>query len=234
MYKNSQDEYLFRFEELVVIVFDFFDGKAFLELNTSPTSQQLEQVIIQAFMINKTDLRPVFYYDMWAVPNVAALFTKLRPLLDEDDIRLIDKVIARFSKINLDELPHCLVHGDLTKGNVMLDKNGNISIIDFSVTNWAPRIIELILIISNLMFDENDNRTLQQKVDIVAGIYQKYNTLSSDEIASLYDLSLLSSAMELLGSCWQQKVLGDNSDETLYWQNLGRIGLRRELPLFKE
>ena len=84
------------------------------------------------------------------------------------------------------------------------------------------------------MFDENDNRTLQQKVDIVAGIYQKYNTLSSDEIASLYDLSLLSSAMELLGSCWQQKVLGDNSDETLYWQNRGRIGLRRELPLFKE
>ena len=48
-----------------------------------------------------------------------------------------------YGKSLFDDLPKALVHGDFTKGNVLVNKEGQAFIIDFSVTNWTVRIIEL-------------------------------------------------------------------------------------------
>lgn len=141
----------------------------------------------------------------------------------------MQQVLARFDSIAIDSLPKCLVHGDLTKGNVLVHPGNKPVIIDFSVTNWATRIIELSLIVSNLLYDEQDSRSLHEKSEVVASLYQRYNPLTAQELVALPDLALASASMELLGGVWRQHFFDDNSDETQYWLELGRKTLQQEL-----
>lgn len=222
-----QGDYLFHRDELVAMVYKWVEGKTYFELDRAPNDTELESVVRQAALINTTSFKPVYYHDIWAVPHIHALFEKVKPILSTEDTRLATRAIRQFDVLKIDELPKCLVHGDMTKGNVLLGKDGKPYIIDFSVTNWTTRIIELVLIISNLMHDQNDRRSLQQKVTAVTTLYQPYNQLTRRELQALYDLCLTGSAMELLGSRWRQEFLDDTSEETAYWLELGRSGLRQ-------
>jgi Ser/Thr protein kinase RdoA (MazF antagonist) len=209
--------------------YKWIEGVTYYDLNRAPKENELVHIIEQVAMINTTSFQPVYYHDIWAVPHIHDLANKVKPYLSTDDGNLISDVLRRFDKIELNELPKCLVHGDLTKGNVLSGQQGQPFIIDFSVTNWTTRIIELVLIVSNLLYDENDKRTIMEKAAQVASIYQRYNKLTKREVEVLADLSLAGSAMEMLGSIWRQNFLDDDSDETKYWLKLDRETIIKEL-----
>lgn len=221
--------YLYREDGLVALFYQWLNGSTYYELGRSPTETELNSIIKQAALINTTFLKPIYYDDIWAVPHIHTLTAKVRPYLSSVDIDLISHVIRRFDAIKIDELPKCLVHGDLTKGNVIVATDNKPYILDFSVTNWTTRIIELVLIISNLTYEEASEQPLKERARLVADIYQQYNPLTRRELDALPDLSLAGSAMEFLGSVWRQKFLNDDSEETKYWLQLGQKTLTREL-----
>lgn len=226
---GSEGRQLFKNDGLVALCYKWVEGTSYFDLDRAPTESELEEIILQASLINKVDLQPENYHDIWAVSHIHALVAKVRPYLTKEDVELIDKVLNRFDAINIEELPKCLVHGDLTKGNVLVDDAGSPTIIDFSVTNWTTRIIELTLIVSNLMFDKNDKRSLQAKAEVVAKMYQQHIQLTTVELKALPGLCLAGAAMEFLGGRWRQEFMEDSSDETIYWLNLGRETLANEL-----
>lgn len=226
---KGKNGHLYRNGEIVAICYEWIEGKSYFDLNRAPNEAELRHIIQQAALINTTDLHPVNYHDIWAVPHIHALADKVRKYLSTEDLKLITEVLEKFDRLKTDTLPKCLVHGDLTKGNVLLSKNNTPFIIDFSVTNWTTRIIELVLIVCNLMYDESDTRNLKEKAKLVSDIYLEYSSLTPEEIEALPDLSLAGSAMEFLGGLWRQKFLEDNSEETEYWLSLGRKTLMRDL-----
>jgi hypothetical protein len=227
---STDESYLYRENGLVALGYRWIEGDSYFELDRAPNEQELSQIIKQATLINSTDLHPVIYHDIWAIPNIHELAAKLSTFLSTEDATLIDQVLAKFDTIKLNELPQCLVHGDFTKGNVIVN-HGKVFIIDFSVTNWTIRVLELVIIISNLLYDKTSQQSLQQKINLVTTLYQQHSTLTTAELEALPSLCLAGSAMELLGSRWRQEFLHDNSEETAYWLRLGRQGLIQGLQL---
>lgn len=225
--KNKNKEMIFRDKNnLVGIVYDWIEGKTFYDLETIPTRSELEIIIQQATKINQITLQPVYYHDVWAVTNIHSLYQKVKSYLSETDRSLIISALERFDRIPFNQLPKCLVHGDFTKGNVIITPSGKPFIVDFSVSNYTTRIVELGLIVSNLLYDVKKKTSLEERVSLVAELYQKYNQLTQLELKFLYNLSLSSAAMELLGSYWRQKFFKDTSEETKYWLSLGRDNLK--------
>jgi Ser/Thr protein kinase RdoA (MazF antagonist) len=215
--------------DLSLVLMRFIEGKTFFELNRAPNREELKMVIEQAAKVNCINYHPPYIFDSWAIPNIQVMYDKTKQFIKPEDLPLVDQVIDRYNAIPVDALPHCFVHGDFTKANVLKSENEGIYILDFSVANWYPRIQELAVIAANLMHGDKDTSSLRNKTELVAEEYGKFNKLTQEELQWFYDYALSGAAMEFMGAHQEKYINGNDNEETEYWMNLGREGLKKEL-----
>ncbi|MDO8529039.1 MAG: phosphotransferase [bacterium] len=211
-----------------MVLMKFIDGQTFLELDRAPDAEEQQSVIEQAAKVNGIDYHPPYLFDSWAIPNIQVMFEKVKKFIQSDDLKLVEQAMAQYAEIPVENLPHCFVHGDFTKANVMKGNDGKIYILDFSVSNWYPRIQELAVIAANLLHEENDSLSLRDKVKLVLDEYDKLNPLTAEEKQHLYAYALAGVAMEFMGAHQEKFIKGNDTEETEYWLNLGRNGLKKE------
>jgi len=211
-----------------MVLMKFVSGGTFLEFNRAPDVEEQRAVIEQAVKVNRIDYHPPYLFDSWAIPNIKQMFDRVRQYIQPDDIGFVERAIALYSEIPVEKLPHCFVHGDFTKANVLKGDDGKIYILDFSVSNWYPRIQELAVISANLLHDENDSVSLRDRTELVSTEYEALNPLTLEEKQYLYAYALAGVAMEFMGAHQEKFIKGNNTEETEYWLNLGRNGLKKE------
>lgn len=214
---------------ITLVLMRFVEGKTFFELERAPNAEERKIVLEQAAKVNDIDYRPTYLFDSWAIPNIRAMFDKVRQFIEPSDLKLVEQAMAQYEAIPADDLPHCFVHGDFTKTNVLKGNDGKIYILDFSVANWYPRIQELSVIAANLLHDNGDNSSLEDRCRQVADEYSQYNPLTNEERRHLPAYALAGIAMEFMGAHQEKHINGNDTDETDYWLNLGREGLRKAL-----
>lgn len=214
---------------ITLVLMRFVEGKTFLELDRAPNVEELKDVIEQASKINGIDYHPPYLFDSWAIPNIETMFERVKQFVNPNDLQLVEQTIVRYKQIPVKELPHCFVHGDFTKANVVKADEGNIYILDFSVANWYPRIQELAVIAANLLHDDKKSSSLHDKCEQIADEYSKFSPLTSAERQHLHDYALAGIAMEFMGSHQEKYINGNDTAETAYWLNLGREGLEKAL-----
>lgn len=199
-------------------VIQYINGKTFYELGEEPTVEEMRFIVKQAALINSIKLKPPFVYDNWAITNFLDQYNKKAKYLEKEDEKLISPLIETFKSLTINDLPHCFVHGDITKTNTMKDKNGKIYIFDFAVANYYPRIQELAVLICDLLSKNSYEQILHE--------YQRYIKLTSDEIKKLPLYVKLAHAIHVLCGTYEKAANGNNSDENEYFIKIGREGLR--------
>lgn len=211
---------------VTLVLMRFVEGRSFLELDRSPSDEERKAVLEQAAMVNSIDYEPPYLFDSWAIPNIHAMLEKVEQYIAPEDLLLVEQAIAGYDAIPIDDLPHCFVHGDFTKANVIKGEDGKIYILDFSVANRYPRIQELAVIVANLMHNDGEE-TLEQKCEQVADEYSELNLLTDQERKHLPAYTLAGVAMEFMGAHQEKYINGNDTEETDYWLSLGREGLRK-------
>lgn len=232
LYKTNKGEVVYNDgseTNLSLVLMDYIAGNTFLELDRAPNEIERSAILEQAALINKIDYHPPYLLDSWAIVNIEVMFDRVKQYIQPEDIVLVEKAVDRYKSLPIKDLPHSFVHGDFTKANVLKAEDGKIYILDFSVANWYPRIQELAVITANLLYDKDNSQSLQDKTEIVADEYSKYNLLEVVEQKYLYDYTLAGIAMEFMGSHQEKYIKGNDTEETDYWLGLGREGLRSEL-----
>jgi len=213
-------------KEISLCVMEKIDGVSFYEKNLKATKDEMRFLIQQAALINKIDLSPKPVYDSWAIVHFLEEYKKKRQYLDKDDLILSDRLEKQFSELEIEKLPHCFVHGDIIKTNVMKDKNGKLYIIDFSVSSYYPRIQELAVLLCNMLFDEDNPETFPDYYKLAVEEYQKHNTLTKKEIEILPLFVKVAHVMHVLCATYEKVAKGNDSIENDYWINLGKKGLK--------
>ncbi len=226
---TSSGEVTYTDSGITLVLMRFVEGKTFFELDRAPDAEERKVVLEQAAKVNAIDYRPPYLFDSWAIPNIRTMFDKVRQFIEPDDLKLVEQAMAKYEAIPVDDLPHCFVHGDFTKTNVLKGDDGKIYILDFSVANWYPRIQELSVIAANLLHNKDDSGSLDDRCGQVADEYSMFNPLTSDERQHLPAYALAGIAMEFMGAHQEKHINGNDTDETDYWLNLGREGLRKAL-----
>lgn len=212
-----------------MVLMQFIQGKSFLELNSSPESAELQAVLQQVAKINNINYKPTYLSDSWAIPNIHEMLGRVRQFIQPDDLKLIEQVLVQYDAIPIKSLPHTFVHGDITKANVLKGDDGKIYILDFSVSNWYPKIQEFAIIIANLLYDKNNPVHLHEQCKFIADQYSKINPLTLKEKQFLFPYSLAGITMEFMGSHQEKYINGNDTGETEYWFNLGRNSLKKAL-----
>ena len=126
-------------------------------------------------------------------------------------------------------MPMALVHGDLIEPNVIRRNDGKIFLIDFSVTNFYPRIYELTWLFSNMFFDPKDPTFFEKNFCIDIPEYQKFIKLTDKELKALLYLIKVAHAMHIIGASHDAVINNNTSKENQYWLESGRAGLQLAL-----
>ena len=196
---------------------DLIDGKTFYEMGRPPSEDEAKKVIAEAAKINQIDFKPTPLYDEWAITGAEKEYRLVKPYLSDKEREAIEPLVSKYKNLDMKDLPHAFVHGDIINTNTIRSKNGDIYIIDFAVTNYYPRIIELALLKCNLLknFD----------LDFIISEYEKEIKLTKAEKDSLPLFVNLAHTMHVIGASKEKFIHGNKSDENEYWLREGRESL---------
>lgn len=208
-----------------LLVMDYVPANSFYDLRRAPDASELAAVVQQAALIHTVAMTPVFVHDPWAITNLEAMLHRVADVLDGEQHRLVDAAATALAGVDRMVLPTVLNHGDLTKGNVLVDEHATVHVLDFAVANRLPRVQELAVIAANLT--HGDPTPLPERVETIADLYcaAAATPLSAVEREALRRFGHAAAAMELLGALdqWQH---GNRGPETEYLIELGMAGLR--------
>ena len=206
-----------------ICVFEYIDGKNYFELNQKASKEIIKELAKQTAMINQLDIKPDFIYDSWAIINFEEEYKNKREYLSDKYKEEFDKLLTKFKCIDLDKLPKGFVHGDIISTNVMLDSTNKVWIIDFAVSNYLPRIIDLALISCNMCLDNSSKENTYENIALLVSEYNKYTPLSEYELSAFRTFYKLANAMHILQTQYIIKTDGDSA-ENKYWLNEGIVG----------
>jgi len=232
LYRNGQ-EFLRKVGNDRLIVMEYVNGKTFFELQAIPTTDEIKFIVKQAALINKTNLKPSFIYDHWAITSFLKEYAEKGKYLLRADNELIRPLVDLFSSLDIKSLPHSLAKGDIIKTNIMKDSDGKIYIVDFAVANWYPRIQELAVLLCDLFFDPRHTEDFAKTYNFVLSEYQKYIKLTPEEIKLLPTFVKFAHAMHVLLANYEKVVNGNSSAENEYFLNIGRVGLKFTIELWR-
>ncbi|MFA5871567.1 MAG: phosphotransferase [Parcubacteria group bacterium] len=228
---KSKQGYLYEVKinntKLRLCVMEYVDGEDFLRSKQKVNPNEIKFITRQAALINSLKIKPKSIYDSWAIINFAKEFRKKGKYLKPGDLKIVAPLMKEFKKLQIEKLPHCFIHGDIIKPNVMKDKHGKIWIIDFSVSGYYPRVQELAVLTCNLFFDEDSKSKSEENLKLALKEYQKKIKLTARELEALPVYIKLAHAMHILLANYQKIVEKNNSKENEYFFRQGKLGLKQ-------
>ncbi len=227
IFRNQYEQFNIR-----LAVFEFIEGKTFYELKRNPTTSELKEIIKMAATVNGIDYVTADLYDPWATVNFPAEYKKARKYISDDEKKIFDSLSSQFEKVDIKSLSHSLVHGDLIGTNIIKGKE-KIYFVDFSSANYYPRIVELAVLMSDIMFDPTGKVSVQKYYDLLTSEYQKYIKLTKEDIEVLPLFIKLAHSMNYLGAVLEKNAGKNKTEENEHWLKLGKKGLDATLKVWK-
>ena len=212
--------------EFRVLVMDYVNGKDFFSLKELPNENELELIASELAKLNNINYQPNFIYDKWAIVNFVKEYEKNIELIDEEDRPLIEKAFKAFKSCDFSRLQYGFVHGDIIETNVIRDKQGKLFFIDFSVSNYLPKIVDLAVTICDLCLDLENITVSKSRASKFVKAYEKISPLSSYEKDCLRKFIVCHQAITILETMREKKIENNQTEENEIFLQKGKQGLR--------
>lgn len=208
-----------------LLVMDYIDGKDFFTLDELPSEEKLKIIAQETAKLNLIDYRPEFIYDKWAIVNFEKEYLKNKKYLSGKYKTLIEQVYNEFKTIDFSRLKYGFVHGDIIETNILRDSKNKLWFIDFSVSNYLPRIVDLAVPICDLCLDLDIIEISKQRTQTFLAEYEKVYPLTNYEIEALKIFLKCHQAITIIQTT-KEKVEDKNlSEENLKFLNKAKKGL---------
>ena len=208
-------------------VFEYVNGKSFYDLNEIPTEKEIKEIIKQMVYIHNAKLDSEYIYDKWTITNFIKEYKDKKNYLDKKYIDIFNKLTNRLEKVDFNKLVYSFVQGSyihIISSNVMKDKNNKLWIIDFAVSNYLPRIVDLAVTSCNLCLNPNSKVKTIESTKMILEEYQKYIKLNEYELETFPLFYDLANAMGILQISYLNSI-GEASDEDKFWLEESEKGL---------
>lgn len=181
--KNKDCLFTIEFEDTKyrLCVTEYIAGKSFYDLGIKPNSEEMKEIIRQMVNIHKTMKKPNYIYDKWTITNFKQELEDKAKYLDNKHLPKFEELKKELDKIDILKLPHCFIHGDIITSNVIKDENNKLWLIDFGVSNYLPRIIDLVVSACDLCLELEDIQKTASRIKMLIGEYEKYSKLTDYE-----------------------------------------------------
>lgn len=228
LYSSNQGHlYEIHIEESTVrlVVQQFIEGQNFLQLQEKPVTKERKIIIQQALLISQINFKPRPVYDSWGIANFEKEFYKKAKFLPDEFKDSIKTLLDQFLTVSLKKLPHSFVHGDIILSNIMRENGDKIYVLDFAVSQYYPRIFEIVALICFNFFEPDKLSSLNEAYTFTLKEYQKRQPLTGTEIVVLPLIIEVAFAMYLMSANYEKIANENNRVENEYWIKVGICGL---------
>ncbi len=202
----------------------YINGHNFFSFHEKPSHQELIQIAQIAAKVNQTNHQPKFVYDTWAITSFLQEFKKKEKYLKGKDLDDVRCVYDEFINFNFDALPKSFVHGDIMSTNILKDQKNNLWLIDFSVSNYMARLIEIIVVCGDLALIVGDKEKSLNRIKLVFETWVKLVNATEFEIKSFEMLYKVANAINIMNTNFEIAT-GNTSAETIMHLEAGRFGM---------
>jgi Ser/Thr protein kinase RdoA (MazF antagonist) len=204
-------------------VLSWFDG-------TDVTSTELGESDLKELSrllagINNAKIKLKGEYDPWFISNLVAEYRdKSKIIADEKYKRIVKKVVRRFAGLDLAKLRDGVVHGDLSRENLLRGKAG-FCVIDFDTLNLDKIAPDFAVLLSHfcLSVKNPSAKTFLKIYRIMLEEYRKHVNLSGYEVANMPLLVKATYAVYYVMGSYYYHTKGEPHAQ--YWIELGKRGL---------
>lgn len=214
-------------------VFEWIEGQTFFDLNETPSKEDIINIANQMIELHKIKEKVSFIYDKWAIINYLSEYEYKREYIPAEYKLKFEKLYNEFKNINLAILPKAFVHGDIISSNIIKSDKGKLYIIDYSVSNYLPRIIDLVVSSYNLLLDSEDFQKTKNNIRLLIDEYENKNLLDAYEKECIPLLFEIANAINILQINY---IIKDNnpSKEDKYWLDISYKGLEYSKEIWKD
>lgn len=214
-------------KNLNIIVMDYINGTNMLLINRDFKKDEICSIAREMAKINEIDFQVAPYYDEWTITNFESEYNKKVGKIDHKDKILVSKVYEEMLKVDFSKFKMSYIHADIIKSNLILDHENKIWVIDFSVLNYLPRIIELAVAMFGICLTDNRETSIDN-MNTLINEYNKFNKLDDYEINNLPIIFNCISAMNVLQTSYI-KATDETFEENEHWLSEGRKGISLNL-----
>lgn len=228
VFPNSQGDFLSYMyigsSRFRLAVIEYVDGVNFHQLGVKPTNDELISLVEIACSLSKIKYAPPFIDDEWSIINFLREFRIKRPRLTKQQISLIDPIYDSFAKFKFDVLPKSFVHGDITSTNILKDKMRKLWLIDFSVSNYMARIIEVLIICDDLALVVGEKEKSRERVRLCFDLWCRKVGATTFEREAFPLLFAVANAINVMNTEIERQE-GVDSEENMMNMRQGLWGL---------
>lgn len=229
IYKNNNQllsEIREKDTKLRILLMEYIDGSNMYELGRNLTLEEIKQVANQAAKINQIDFKVNSYYDEWTLTNFKREYERKYHFICEEDKDIVNKAYQEFIKLDLGTLPKTYIHGDIINTNLIKEQE-KIWLIDFSVLNYLPRIIELVVIAYSICIDDNRGDSIN-RLNYFLSQYHQQSKITQLELDVFNIVLNAMGAMSIMQSSYI-KANSENFEENQYWLDKGKQVINLDL-----
>ncbi len=202
-----------------LFVMEYIDGEDFFAQNAELEINELEFVAKELAKLNSIDYNPPFIYDQWAIINFEKEYNKNIHFLDNNIKPLINKAYSLFKSIKFDKLSYGFVHGDIIKTNIIKRHDKKLFLIDFSVSNFQPKIVDIAISVCELCTNKNKKQT-QLRTQKFIESYESISPLNNYDKECLKIFMICHEALSVLETTREKIAENNNSHENnMFYEN---------------
>lgn len=162
-------------------IYNSNEKDCFYDLGMKPNSEEIKEIVRQMVNIHKTNQKPNYIYDEWTITNFKQELKDKAKYLDSKYLSYFEQLVEIYEKIDILKLPHSFIHGDIITSNIIKDENNKLWLIDFGVSNYLPRIIDLVVSACDLCLELEDMPKTALNIKMLIEEYEKYSKLTEYE-----------------------------------------------------
>lgn len=193
-----------------------FIGKNF-DIFTPNTTEIAEVTDILA-NFNRINQPVADTYDSWGSKYIAKEYAENEKEIPLEIQQLILPVVQGMKKLNTSHFSKSVIHGDLQRKHVLMNKQSNYCILDLGCMRYDAKVYDLSIFLAWFCLGEDTWKEKEKILEIVMKRYTVVHKLSNEELKSLPLLIKSSYGAYLLKTAILIKN-GDTSDETREWFN---------------
>ena len=203
---------------------EYIEGNNYVELNISPSDDDIREIIKQIAIIHNYKLKSDYIYDPWTLINYNIEFDNKKEYLYTEDLDRLTILRNKYNDINFSKLTYSFVHGDISYYNTIKDKNNKLWIVDFASSNNLPRIVDLVEFICDFCTDFSNINQTKRRIKLVITEYEKHHKLTTYEKEIFPLFFELANGIGIIQTSYQDRI-DNNSNENNYWLDISRKGL---------
>lgn len=175
--------FLYETRDFFVIscVMECLEGKDLYTIGEMVTKEDIDTLISIILPVHVITEKIEIQYDEWNFMGLQKVYKMTKEYNTTAMNTTLENLMQEYKSIDFNKFPVSYIHGDLISTNVIKNKEGELSLIDFTSSGTGIRVLDLVKVITSLIFRFHKIEESKKLIKYFIAEYDRQSPLTQEE-----------------------------------------------------